>query len=227
MRPVNLLPASARGRKRGGGQGRSSYVALGVLGVLLVAVVMYVLTANQVTDRENDLVKVQQETAAAQAKAQANAAYGNFSQIKLTRLSAVSALAQQRFDWERMSREIAHVLPSGVLLTGLEASVAGGQQPSGPAEAASGAAAQPTVKLTGCAPAHPAVADTLVRLRRLHRAEEVTLAESARVGEDSGSAGGVSCDGKQRYGFTATVKFEAAEPQGSATRVPARLGGGA
>jgi hypothetical protein len=45
MRPVNLLPAEHRPR-RSSGDGNGAYVALGVLGVLLLALVGYVLAAN-------------------------------------------------------------------------------------------------------------------------------------------------------------------------------------
>lgn len=232
MRPVNLLPASHRARKSGG-QKNSSYAVLGVLAVLLGMVAMFVLTGNKATQHESDLARLQAETAAAQQKAAANASYGNFSQIKATRLAAVTTLAQQRFDWERMSREIAHVLPAGVSLTSLEATLggpAGAGQTSG--TASTEAAPQPTLKLTGCAPDHPVVADTLVRLRRLHRVDEVTLNESANTDEGAGGGGGsggsgaAACDGKEKYGFNALVTFELMEPETTSDKVPARLGGG-
>jgi Tfp pilus assembly protein PilN len=238
VRPVNLLPAKHRGRAGAGGRKGGAYVVVGVMGALLFALAMYVLAANQVTGRQSDLARVQQETQVAQQKAAANADYGDFAQIKATRLSAVTALAQERFDWERMAREIAHVLPSGVALTGLEASLAGDATPGqSPAAAGTPGAEPPTpsLKVSGCATGHPAVADTLVRLRRLHRVDEVNLTESANAGSGatpgasgaaSASAGTLGCDGKQNYSFSVVVKFELADVVTAPRKVPARLGGG-
>jgi Tfp pilus assembly protein PilN len=233
VRPVNLLPARHKPRTGTGRRG-TSYPVLGVLGALLLATVMYVLAGNQVTSRQGDLAKAQRETQEAQAKSSALASFGSFAQIKETRLQSVRSLAGERFDWERMSREIAHVMPSGVSLTSFEATLTGESGPAGKQASAgtdAAAAAQPQLRLVGCAPGHEAVADTLVRLRRLHRAEDVSLAESAH-GEGGGSSesggSGAACDGKQSYGFQAVVKFsvEQTDEQQQQRSVPARLGGG-
>jgi Tfp pilus assembly protein PilN len=224
MRPVNLLPAGVRNRG-GGAPKNSSYILLGVLGLMVVAVLMYVLAANKVTSGQGELAKAQAETAAAQQRAQSFASYGNFAAIKQQRLATVAMLAQQRFDWERLARETAHVVPSNVSLLGFEAALSGGAQPAGAEQQAT---PQPTLRLNGCAPNHPAVADTLVRLRRLHRVEDVTLGESMRGESGDAAAGGSgSCDKKQSHAFTVTVKFSAEEAKGGPVKVPARLGGGA
>lgn len=77
----------------------------------------------------------------------------------------------------------------------------------------------------------------LVRLRQLHRAADVTLADSTRTEDESsggtaaasdGGDSGAGC-GPGTYGFDATVSFdaEAAEPDAAPSGTPARLGGGA
>ncbi len=97
MRPVNLLPASRR-TQEGGSRPGISYAALGVLGALLVAVLIYVLTANGLTAKQDELAKVQAETQAAQERAAALGSFGNFASIKQTREASVTQLAQARLD---------------------------------------------------------------------------------------------------------------------------------
>jgi Tfp pilus assembly protein PilN len=220
-------------------------VVLGVLGVLLLAVAAYVLTSNQISSRTDAITRANNEKAEAQARAAALGSYESFSQVKQTRVQAVKLLAQQRFDWERLSRELAHVLPSGVSLTGLEASVTptGSAGASSSANASAGANAsdadavpQPTAKLSGCARNPDDVAILLVRLRRLYRADEVDLNESVSTEEGdaagpsggSGGGGAVTCGSKQHYTYTATVKFSPAPLAGDQDggNVPASLGGG-
>lgn len=220
MRPVNLLPPSQR-IKRGGGRPGSAYVVLGVLAVLLVAVVTYVLTANQVTAKQGDLARAKDDTAAAQARAAAAGSFGNFAQVKQQRETSVSQLAQARLDWERLMREIALVLPADVFITSLDAAAAGGgaTPQSGGSQAGSSG---PTVKLAGCAPSQPDVATLMVRLRRLHRADDVKLTDSTRVKAAEGTGAGCGSG----YAFTVIAVLKP-EPAASPGKVPARLGGGA
>jgi Tfp pilus assembly protein PilN len=243
MRPVNLLPAKDRPRTGTGDSSGSSYVALGVLGVLLLAVLAYVLTSNSISSKKDEITRAENETRQAQARAAALGSYESFAQIKETRVQAVKLLAEQRFDWERLSRELAHVLPAGVSLTGMEASLAGDDAASGsstPSSASSSAGAQTAsaeraAKLSGCARDPDDVAVLLVRLQRLHRADEVELNESVSTkkensaGPSSGSgSGSQTCGSKQHYTYTATVTFSPAPPAGDPDggKVPARLGGG-
>ncbi len=64
MRPVNLVPQDQRRRVRSEASGKGAHVVLGVLAVLVVMVAGYVLSSNQVTEREN-------QAAAAAAEAEA------------------------------------------------------------------------------------------------------------------------------------------------------------
>lgn len=208
MRPVNLLPASRRIRE-GGSRPGSAYVALGVLGAMLLAVLVYVLTANGLTSKQDELAKVKAETTVAQQRAAALGDFGNFAQIKQTREASITQLAQSRIDWERLVRELSRVLPDKVFISSLEAAATKADQ--------SGANTGPSLNLTGCAPSNPGVAELLVRLRKLHRASEVTLQSSART------EGGECGDG---YTFTLSVAFTPAAPPAAPERVPAHLGGG-
>ncbi|MEX2196459.1 MAG: PilN domain-containing protein [Thermoleophilaceae bacterium] len=215
MRAVNLLPASRR-TQDGGSRPGSAYVVLGVLGALLVAVVMYVLTANGLTGKQDELATAQAETQAAQQRAAALGSFGDFASIKQTREATVSQLAQARLDWERLVRELSRVLPDDVYVSTLDASAGGAAD----AAAAAAGATGPTLGLTGCAPSNPDVATLMVRLRKLHRANEVALTSSARGQGEAGECG----DG---YGFGITVSFDPAPQAAAPEQVPAHLGGGA
>ena len=54
MRPVNLIPQDQRRRAPRQGSGKTAYVFVGALALLLVMVLGYVLTANTVTERQNE-----------------------------------------------------------------------------------------------------------------------------------------------------------------------------
>ena len=239
MRSINLVPERYRPRRPSGGQQGSAYAVLAVLGVLLVAVAVREAIVYKVDSRRAEAARVTGETREAEARARALGAFGNFAQLTTTRLQSVRERADARLDWERLVRELAHVLPEDVVLTDLDASAvpaaaAGGAPPAGPAAPA---ASGPSLKLSGCAPEQPDVATVLVRLRRLHAAEEVKLTESGREG-DSGAAGGSSggagdgcakAGGRPSYKFQISVAFrdERASADRDDAKTPKSLGGGA
>src|SRR6185437_7578926 len=99
VKPVNLLPQSARPYVASGGRSTSSYALLGALALLVVAAVVYVSSANTIT----------------------------------TRIATVAQLAVGRIDYERLMRETALVLPSGVWLDALDAEAGTGTSTSTPA----------------------------------------------------------------------------------------------
>lgn len=211
MRPVNLLPHGERPRAVASVPTGSSTAVLAVLAVLVLAVAGWVFTKNQVTDRTTAIAAAKSEKAAAEKRSAGLGSFGEFRQIKQTRVQSVTDLATKRFDWERFMRELALVLPDRVWLTtvkaGASADAASGAAPaSGSAStsggsssppaatsssppAGAGAAASsagPSVQLTGCAPSQRAVAATMVRLRQMHGADDVDLKQS----EEPVSAGG-------------------------------------
>ena len=222
MRPVNLLPEQHRARVSTGRTG-GAYAVIGVLAALVVMVMVYALTANQVNSRKTQEVKASQEAQALEARAASLNSFGDFVQVKQTRLASVRDLARGRFDWERFMRELSLVLPSGSWVKEVEASATGiadeGQasgQPSG----------QPSAKLTGCTPRQPETAKLMVRLRRMHRVDDVALNESTQ--ESGGGAATLASCGKL-YAFDLDVSFLPAPPPegpGAQKRVPASLGGG-
>jgi Tfp pilus assembly protein PilN len=221
MRPVNLLPESQRQRAPGARSG-SSYVVVGVLATLLVLVAAYVVTANQVTSRNNDAAAAGAEADRLEAQIGALGPFGNFAQTLQVRATSVRQLASSRFDWERLMLELARVLPDGGWLKTAEASTTGETDSSSSSLSASG----PQLNLVGCTPKQSDVAALMLRLRRLHRVEDVTLNESTR--EESGAPATLDSCG-QLYQFDLNVAFATTytdeAPKGR-TNVPASLGGG-
>jgi Tfp pilus assembly protein PilN len=233
MTAVNLLPDSHRRGRRQGAQSGGAYVVVGVLSALLLMVVAYTLSSNQVNSRKAQAAEAKQKADSTQARAQSLGAFGDFAQVKATRTASVKQLASGRFDWERFLRELAAVLPRGTWLQETEASVTGdvGSETAGsstPAAGTTGAPVKPAASLTGCAPHQRDVASLMVRLRKVYLVDTVELGQSSQ-GEGGGAPSIESCG---RYlQFDLKLTFEAASPVGKEAppghhTVPARLGGG-
>jgi hypothetical protein len=227
---VNLLPNKHRPRTPTGGMQGSAYAVVGVLGIVLVMVLLYVLTSNGINSKKDAVARATAETAQAEKRVKDLSSYGNFSQVKEQRVSSVKQLASGRIDWERLALGLAHVLPSDVWLTSATASatgknVEGSSAPPTPAPStappaggssttgASGpqggptpsavAETKPTLLLNGCARTRHSVAVTLVRLREISGAEDVqlsNLAQPAPAAAASGATGGGSDDCGQTHG---------------------------
>jgi Tfp pilus assembly protein PilN len=242
MNAVNLLPPKHRPRQATGGKNGSSLVLIGTLAAVVVAVLVYVLSVNSINDSKSKIAEAQAEAQRANAQADALGAYGNFAKVKQERVSTVKRLAQERVDWERVVRELAHVLPSGVWITKADASdtasASAGGDAATPAAATTGAAGTPTIDITGCAFSQPDVARTMVRLRQLEGASDVELDHSTRAeqaassgSDSSGSSGGEGGCGTR--GGQPNVEFEVKVTLDHATsapyvpgKVPTSLGGG-
>jgi Tfp pilus assembly protein PilN len=231
VRPVNLLPARYRPRTGGSGDNKTAYAALGALALLALAVFGYVITANKVNSANAEIAAARQQIEAAESQAVTLQGFGDFAGVKEARLSAVKELATSRLDWERLFRELAHVLPENVWLTGFEA------QAGSSSAADAGGELGPKTTLKGCADSHARIADAMIRLRELHVAEDVELTQTT-AGEDGDgeAAGGASATGASTdsscgkyYSFEVAVTM--AMPVAGLTPetskpVPARLGGG-
>jgi Tfp pilus assembly protein PilN len=191
-------------------------------------VLAYVLTSNTVAERESDAAAAKAEANRLEAKAAKTGSFTNFAQIKQTRLASVTSVANSRFDWERMMRELSRVMPSGSWLQSTDASVTGQVTGSESSSSTPGAVVQPKANLVGCTPHQPDVARMMVRMRQMHRVTDVELNESAT---DPAAEGDVTVDSCGRYyQFDLTLTFsqaaDSSEAPRGATRVPASLGGG-
>ena len=228
MRPVNLLPARYRPRTPGATDSKTAYITLGVLGLIVLAVFGYVVTANKVSSSNSEIAETRQRIAAAQTQSVTLQEFGDFAGIKEARLSAVKSLATARLDWERLFRELAHVLPQDVWLTAFK-SQAGDED--------GGGEMGPTLTLEGCAEDHEQIADTMVRLRELHVAEDVELTQSMASEKEEPTGFGApaaaqqsdegGCGGFYSFTMAVAISLPSATALGdTAQPVPARLGGG-
>ena len=228
MRPVNLLPARYRPRTGGSGDSKNAYIALGVLGLIVLAVFGYVVTANKVSSRNSEIAQVRERINAAQTQSVTYEQFGNFAAIKEARLAAVKSLATARIDWERLFRELAHVLPESIWLTEFQSQAA---------EADGGGELEPTLILKGCVENHKEIADAMVRLRELHVATDVELTQTVAPEKQEATGFGAPAQEQQSddgdcggfYSFEVSVTMTTptgAELVGEADPVPARLGGG-
>jgi Tfp pilus assembly protein PilN len=218
MRPVNLLPPRYRRARATGERSGIGYAVIGTLAVLLVMLLVYVLTNNSINDANDKTAKATAEQQVAQARVGQLQAYGNFAALKQAREQAVEGVALVRFDYERLMRETALVLPHDAYLTSFAAGGGGG---SSSAPTAGVSATGPAVTVAGCAPSHQGVATTIVRLRKLHDVVSVDLGSSTK--QSSSAAGTTSACPTS---FTATLAFQAETAPTAPAAVPARLGGG-
>jgi Tfp pilus assembly protein PilN len=219
VRPVNLLPDRYRPARASGKRPGIGYAALGILAVLLLMVLLYVVTNNGIKDAKNKTAEATAEQQAAQARVGQLQAYGDFSAIKASREQAVKSVALSRFDYERLMREIALVLPHNTYLTNLTSGAAAATASA--TTTTSTTSTGPTITITACAPSHPAVATAVVRLRQLHDITDVNLQSSSKGGT-SGSGGTAGC----AVSWTAGLTFQPATAATVQEPVPARLGGG-
>ncbi len=196
MRPVNLIPKDER---RGDAAplrtGPVSYLVVGALVALLAAVCALVLTGNQISERETDLARLESEDVAAAQQAKELAPYTSFSQLSEARVATVQSLADSRFDWERVMRELSLILPGDVWLSDLGASAAAGVSSGGGGGSSSGlrsAIAGPALELNGCAAGQEAVAAFVTALKDIEGVTRVGVQSSELSDEKSGA--GVEAD---------------------------------
>ncbi len=201
MRPINLIPEEERHDGRGPMRtGPVPYLLVGALVAALVGVTTLVLTGNQISDRKAEVVQLKREDALAAARAQRLAAYTQFRALHEQRVATVTSLADSRFDWERVMRELSLLLPDNVWLVSLNASASAdassGDEDSGGSESnLRGSAPGPALEISGCASSQEAVAGFVTTLKDIDGVTRVGVqsSELPALTEDAGaSAGGES-----------------------------------
>lgn len=203
MRPVNLIPVEQRrGEHAPLRTGAMVYVVLGAFVAVLVAVTSLVLIGNKIDESKAKAEVLQQEDAAISARVQELAPYTQFHTASQERVLTVSSLADSRFDWERVMRELSLVLPGDVWLVRLTASATagagvgseGGASGSQLRESAEG----PALELEGCASGQKAVAGFITALKDIDGVTRVGFESSELPDEESGA--GVSSTGEASGG---------------------------
>jgi Tfp pilus assembly protein PilN len=203
MRPVNLIPPEdRRGDQAPLRTGPVAYFVVGALVAVLLGVTALVLTGNQISEREDELAGLKAEDAAASAKATKLAAYTEFRELSERRVATVQSLADSRFDWERVMRELALILPSDVWLVDLTATAAPGVSISGDgggsANSMRSAIKGPALELNGCAAGQESVANFVTVLKDIDGVTRVGVQSSELADNESGA--GVSAGGEAGSG---------------------------
>jgi Tfp pilus assembly protein PilN len=212
MRPVNLIPADERrGDRAQLRTGVLPYVIVAALAAALVLVTLMTLTSSKISDREAEVASLEAQEAAAAARAEALRPYAEFAAMSVKRDATVTSLAQSRFDWERVLRELALVIPDDIWLTEATGTASASVQIEGEtAIEGREEVAGPALELVGCGANQKAVAGFLAALRDIDGVTRVGLAASERVSGDtpigSGSVtAGADADCRTR---DAIAKFE-------------------
>lgn len=222
MRPINLIPPDERrGSQAPLRSGPLAYILVGALVLVLAGVTALVLTGNKISDREGEVATLTSEDATAAAEAEKLASYVTFQTTSEQRVATVQSLADSRFDWERVMRELSLILPSDVWLVELNASASGTATTSGAGDLRGGIAG-PALVLEGCATGQDAVAGFVRALKDIDGVTRVGL-ESSELGEEaeqtseevsSDSASSASSNDCRTKAFIAqfnvTVAFDAA-----------------
>lgn len=218
MRPIDLTPSEMRqGARAPMRTGPTPYILVGALVAVLAGVALLVTTGNQVTERETEVAQLKREDAAARREARRLAPYVQFQTLHEQRLATVSSLADSRFDWERVIRELSLVLPSDVWLTELSASASG--EAEGGDSGLRSSIVGPAMELEGCAVGQESVARFVTVLKDIDGVTRVAVASSnlPSKGEGEVSAGGEENEGgsecrtrKNIAMFNIVVAFDAA-----------------
>jgi Tfp pilus assembly protein PilN len=214
MRAVNLLPADAARRKRRrvgaaaetGSSKRVLATAAAVAAVLVLALgAAFVQAHRTVSDRQSTLEGLEQDVAAAQAKAAEVQAARSSAQARRV---AVTDVTSKRITWEQVLRDLARALPTNVQLETLQA-----QSPTPTVSSSTTAVASTTPATTGAAPtaftvtgftgSQRSVARVIDRLSALPWLSDVSLQQTTRqeraeggnavqftIGANLGSIGG-------------------------------------
>jgi Tfp pilus assembly protein PilN len=223
MRPVNLIPPEQRrGERAPLRAGFVSYAIVGVLALALLGVVGMVMAGNSISEKESELASLEARQVVADQRAQELAPYGEFASLAESRRATVADLADSRFDWERVLRELALVIPGDVWLDSLTGTVAPGVtlEAEGAAETVTDPSITgPSLQISGCATGQVAVAGFVAALKDIDGVTRVGMQESSlgELGEagvsDPAAATAGSEDGCQTRQFIAafqiTVAFDA------------------
>jgi Tfp pilus assembly protein PilN len=224
MRPVNLIPPEdRRGERAPLRAGPLAYVVVGVLLLAFVGIYMLVSVGNSISEREAEVAGLQQQLDSSKARADALQSFSAFASMEQGRTETVSSLAHSRFDWERVLRELALVVPEEVSLVDLSGAVAGAASAESDADATNGGAEidAPTLTMSGCASDHESVAQMVSALRDIDGVTRVGLSNSTAAGGASavggestaapsaaGAADGAGCTGAKSTTFHLTVAFD-------------------
>ena len=222
MRPVNLIPKEERlDAPKSLRSGPTAYIIVGALVAALLGVTALVTTGNRVDDLKGEVTQVEGEIATAEATAQELSAYTQFHSVREQRVATVTSLADSRFDWERVMRELALVLPDDIVLIDLTASASPGVAPAGgESSGLRTSVAGPALTMRGCAGGQEGVAGFLQAVKDVDGVTRVAVPSSSQAGTPGAETDSAASTGCLETGlsteFEMVVAFDAA-PASAAT----------
>lgn len=216
MRPVNLIPKEERlDAPKSLRSGPTAYIVVGALVAALLGVTALVTTNNHISDLQVEATQVEGEIASAQAAAQELSAYTQFQSVREQRVATVTSLADSRFDWERVMRELALVLPGDIVLTSMTATVTPAvSPPGGESIPLRMSVPGPALSIEGCATGQERVAALVQAIKDVDGVTRVALPKSTVAGNQSAetdSSGSSECtEIGLSTSFQMVVAFDAA-----------------
>jgi Tfp pilus assembly protein PilN len=223
MKAVNLIPADERRGRGTDGSGLLTYVLLGVLALVVAVGAAYAVVNRAVSDRRDELARVQVQAKAFADEAASLKTYTDFNALRQKRDETVRSLAASRFDWSHALHEVARTIPSNAWLTGMRATVTPSSAvQGGVTDPLRSALQSPAIEIAGCTTGQDKVAGVISSLRRINGVQRVSLSSSEKLLEGgtvavSGTGGGDDCrNGNARFAkFSMTLFFE--PPSGRST----------
>lgn len=211
MRPINLIPPEdRRGERAPLRTGPLAYVVVGVLILVFVGVYALVGAGNSISEQQARVGVLEQDLEASAARAEALRSFSDFATLEQTRNQTVSDLATSRFDWERVLRELALVVPRGITFIRVAGSIAG---PAGDgATTTIQEIESPNMVITGCTTDQETVARLVAALRDIDGVTRVGLGSSGAPSDEgqavsSGAAVGGASASAEGCGETKTTVF--------------------
>jgi Tfp pilus assembly protein PilN len=201
MRAVNLIPVEDRRGGSATGSGLGSFIALGVLAIVVAMSGAYTLANRSVAQKRTELASVHARVQAAEAQAEQLSSYTSFAALRQKRTDTVRSLAASRFDWSQALHEVARTIPSNTWLTSLRGTVAPGiALEGGSNDPLRSAIASPAIEIVGCTTSQANVAAVMSGLRRIDGVQRVSLSSAARLGGGADTSGGGDAGGDCRHG---------------------------
>jgi Tfp pilus assembly protein PilN len=202
MKAVNLVPREARRSSSAvSGLNVGTTAVFAVLGLGLALSVAFVILANGVTTRKDELSKLGRQSTAAQQQVAQLKPYADLEALRESLLERVRSLAGGRYDWPTALSRIARALPADTTLTSFDGSKAAAPAPAAAGAPTAAPASGPTVTLSGCTPSHVAVAGVIDRLRSVDGVAAVSL-QSSTVKSADGGGGDQTCPRAEQFKLT-------------------------
>lgn len=231
MRPVNLIPPEDRKRGGGGGAGQgartgpAAYVLVGSLAIIMGGLAYSSLLGNSIGEKKDEVAALEAQEASARARADSLRAFSDFRARQERRTISIASLAQSRFDWERVMREMAVTIPSDIWLIEMVGETVDPTLDGTAANDPTAPPAPPSVLVKGCGPGHRSVAAYAASLHDVDGVSDVAIESSERPTPSDSDAGVSQDSGECRTRdfisqFSIRVLFEAEEEPVGATAAP-------